>query len=208
MPVPALPALSVSKGLPRRVDVLVLGLAESGLRGLPDAVGQAYRQRFGTGVAEMARSLGAQTKLDSRRTLPSAGDGPRLMVVGLGDGEPDIEGLRRVAGSAVRHAATLAEDGQSVAVSVDLGTTTVEELEAVSEGALLGSYRYAPVSSAPATAPAAVDSITVLHPGSTRSASGAEVTAVASTVAAAVLTAREWVNTHPTCSTPSPSPTR
>jgi leucyl aminopeptidase len=39
--------------------------------------------------------------------------------------------------------------------------------------------------------------VTVLHAGSTRTADGAEVSAVAPTVAAAVLTAREWVNVPP-----------
>jgi leucyl aminopeptidase len=187
----------VSKGLPRRVDVLVLGLAESGLRGLPEAVERSYQQRFGVGVAAMAASLGAKVAAGSRRTLPATGDGPRLVVVGLGEGEPDPEALRQAAGAAVR-AAGRAEDGSSaLAVSVAFGTTAIEELEAVAEGALLGSYRYAPISSAREQAGPAVESVTVLHAGTTRTADGAEVTTVAPTVAAAVLTAREWVNIPP-----------
>jgi leucyl aminopeptidase len=197
VPTPPLPTLHVSPAPPRSLDVLVVGLAESGLRGLPDGVDKDFRKRYGTGVAEMADSLGAKHAAGSRRTLPAADGGPRLMVIGLGDGEPDTEDLRRAAGSAARDAASLAKEGRSLSVAIGFGTTTVEELEAVAEGALLGGYRYIPISSTPDQAPRPVASVTVLHAGSTRAADGAEVSAVAPTVAAAVLTAREWVNVPP-----------
>lgn len=196
MPAPALPPLQVSAGLPRRADLLVVGLAESGLRGVPDAVEKAYAKRFAMGVAEMATSLGARTEAGSRRTLPSTGDGPQLMVIGLGEGEPGTEDLRRAAGSAVRQAGATAAEGHTVAVALSFGTTSVEELEAVAEGALIGSYRYAPVSGKePAVQP--VESVTVLHPGLTRAVGSADVTSVAPVVARAVVTAREWVNVPP-----------
>jgi leucyl aminopeptidase len=197
VPTPPLPTLHVSPAPPRSLDVLVVGLAESGLRGLPDGVDKEFRKRYGTGVAEMADSLGAKHAAGSRRTLPAADGGPLLMVIGLGDGEPGAEDLRRAAGSAARDAASLGKEGRSLSVAIGFGTTTVEELEAVAEGALLGGYRYIPISSSPDQAPRPVASVTVLHAGSTRTADGAEVSAVAPTVAAAVLTAREWVNVPP-----------
>jgi leucyl aminopeptidase len=197
VPIPPLPTLTVSPTLPRSVDVLVVGLAESGIRGLPDGVQRDFRKRYGVGVAEMAASLGARQAAGSRRTLPAVDGGPRLMVIGLGDGEPGPEELRRAAGSAARDAGSLAADGRSLSVAVGFGTTTVEELEAVAEGALLGGYRYTPITTSREQAPRPVASVAVLHVGTTRTADGAEVTAVAPTVAAAVLTAREWVNVPP-----------
>ena len=59
MPIPPLPTLTVSPTLPRSVDVLVVGLAESGIRGLPEGVQRDFRKRYGVGVADMAASLGA-----------------------------------------------------------------------------------------------------------------------------------------------------
>jgi leucyl aminopeptidase len=91
----------------------------------------------------------------------------------------------------------LAKDGRSLSVAIGFATTTVEELEAVAEGALLGGYRYTPISTSRDQPSRPVASVTVLHAGSTRTADGAEVAAVAPTVAAAVLTAREWVNVPP-----------
>jgi leucyl aminopeptidase len=197
VPTPALPQLNVSPTLPRSVDVLVVGLAESGLRGLPDGVDQDFRARYGVGVAEMADSLGAKRAAGSRRTLPGLDGGPRLMVIGLGDGEPGPEEFRRAAGSASRDAAALAAEGKPLAVAVGFGTTTVEELEAVAEGALLGTYRYTPITTSREPAPRPLSAVTVLHAGATRTADGAEVSTVAPTVAAAVLRAREWVNVPP-----------
>jgi leucyl aminopeptidase len=197
VPTPALPQLNVSTNLPRSVDVLVVGLAETGLRGLPDGVDKAFGKRYGVSVVEMARSLGAKPAAGSRRTLPAVDGGPRLLVVGLGDGEPGPEEYRRAAGSASHDAAGLAAEGKPLTLAVGFGTTTVEELEAVAEGALIGTYRYTPISSSQEQKPRALTSITVLHAGTTRTADGAEVSAVAPTVAAAVLTAREWVNVPP-----------
>jgi leucyl aminopeptidase len=197
VPTPPLPTLNVAPAPPRSLDVLVVGLAGSGLRGLPDGVDKDFRKRYGTSVAEMAESLGAKAAAGSRRTLPAVDGGPRLMVIGLGDGEPGTEDLRRAAGSAARDAASLAKDGRPLSVAIGFATTTVEELEAVAEGALLGGYRYIPISSSRDQASLPVASVTVLHAGSTRAEDGAEVSAVAPTVAAAVLTAREWVNVPP-----------
>ena len=62
------------------------------------------------------------------------------MVVGLESEQPNAEDLRRAAGTGVRHAASLAgSDALSVAIS--LGSSDTEQLAAVAEGALLGSYR-------------------------------------------------------------------
>ncbi len=182
-----LPALAVSKGLPRRLDMLVVGIDETGLRGVPDATDVAYAKRFGLTVAEMAASVGAKTEAGSRRTLPGAGDGPRIVVVGLGSAEPTAEDLRRAAGAGVRQAA--ASEGVS-SVAVSLSTASVEEARAVAEGALLGSYRFTPISAVPPK-DGSLDSITVVHGAGGRAR---EIVEATQTLARAVVQARDWIN--------------
>jgi leucyl aminopeptidase len=173
--------------------VLVVGLNSGGAVGVPDALDQTYVTALGSRVADLAALLGAKSKAGASALLPPVGGGPRLVVVGLGDGDTTPEDLRRAAGVGVREAAGLAEVALSVAVS--LGAEEPEELQAVAEGALLGTYSYAPISSTPPTP--TVDTITVVKPGVARSGPDHDVLGVASTVARAVLTAREWVNVPP-----------
>jgi leucyl aminopeptidase len=183
-----LPPLAVAKSVPRNADVLVVAMNEAGLREVPEAIARAFTKRFGVSVEEMAVSLGAKAGADTKRTLPAAGRGPRIVVVGLGS-EQRNEDLRRAAGAGVRHAASLAENG-GLSVAVSLGTAGSEQLAAVAEGALLGSYNYEPISAEPAKG-GAVDTITVIQPDDGK---GADI-AAAKIVAQAVVTVRDWVNT-------------
>jgi leucyl aminopeptidase len=189
VPTRMLPPLAVTKSVPRNADVLVVGMSEAGVRDVPDAIARAFTKRFGVSVEEMAVSLGAKADADSKRTLPAAGGRPRIVVVGLGSERPN-EDLRRAAGAGVRQAASLAENaGLSVAVS--LGTASSEQLTAVAEGALLGSYDYEPISAEPAKG-GAVEAITVVQQSDGK---GADIAAAAKIVAQAVVTVRDWVNT-------------
>ena len=188
MPTRTLPTLAIAKAVPRNVDVLVVGLSESGTRAVPEAIAGAFIKRFGLSIAEMATSVGAKQGADSKRTLPAPGEGPRIVVVGLGSEQPNAEDLRRAAGAGVRHAASLADDTLTVAVS--LGTEDSAQLTAVAEGALLGSYRYEPISAGPAKG-GKIATITVIHAGDVKSAA---IVSGAETVVQAVVTAREWVN--------------
>ncbi len=168
MPTRMLPSLTIVKSVPRNADVLVVGMSEAGVREVPEAIARAFAKRFGVSVGEMVTSLGAKASADSKRTLPAAGDGPRIVVVGLESEQPSAEDLRRAAGVGVRHAAGLAgTDGLSVAVS--LGIANSEQLAAVAEGALLGSYDYEPISAEPAKG-GTVDAITVIHSGDVKGA--------------------------------------
>ena len=118
MPARMLPPLTIAKSIPRNTDVLVVGMSETGVREVPEAIVRAFAKRFGVSVAEMAISLGAKSSADSKRTLPAAGDGPRIVVVGLESVEPSAEDLRRAAGAGVRHAASLTETGRTVGRSL------------------------------------------------------------------------------------------
>jgi leucyl aminopeptidase len=189
VPARMLPPLTIAKSVPRRADVLVVGMSETGVREVPDAIARAFAKRFGLSVGEMATSLGAKANADSKRTLPAAGDGPRIVVVGLESEEPNAEDLRRAAGAGVRHAASLAETG-GLSVAVSLGIASSEQLAAVAEGALLGSYNYEPISAEPAKG-GTVEAITVINSGDVKDT---DTAASAKTVAQAVVTVRELVN--------------
>ena len=189
MPTPSLPALTIERALPRNADVLVVGRTEGGVREVPEAVERAFAKKYGTSVAEMAAVVGAKATEGHTRTLPAAGDGPRILVVGLGGDEPSPEDLRRAAGVGVRQAGKMAENGH-LSVAVSLGSTEPEQAQAVAEGALLGSYSYAPIS-ANADERHGVSAVTVVH------GTGGKLGALASDaqiVAQAVAVAREWVN--------------
>ncbi len=188
MPTPALPALRVSDSLPRGRVVLVVGLGPDGVRGVPAAVDKAYAKRLGSDVATLAASVGATAEAGHTRTLPAADD-VHVVVVGLGD-DPDAAALRDAAATGVRQAGGLGETPTPVAVS--LGTSTAEEALAVAVGALLGTYAYAGVGSAPREPKVA--SVAVVHAGSSKTADGSAVAEVAAVLADAVVTAREWVN--------------
>jgi leucyl aminopeptidase len=187
VPIRMLPPLAVAKTVPRNIDVLVVAMSEAGVREVPEAIARAFTKRFGVSVAEMAVSLGVKADADSKRTLPAPGGGPRIVVVGLGSEQSD-EDLRRAAGAGVRHAASLAENG-GLSVAVSLGTAGPQQLSAVAEGALLGSYDYEPISAEPAKG--AVDAITVIQSSDGK---GADITDAAKIVAQAVVTVRDWVN--------------
>lgn len=193
MPIPSLPTLRLTPTLPAQTDVLVVGLAEGGSLGVPEALDQTYAAQLGLGVGGLAMSLGAKSKAGSFAVLPPLGTGPRLVVVGVGEGTPTPEDLRRAAAVGVRQATAMGEDA-ALTVTVSLPGDEPEELRGVAEGALLGSYSYAPISSTPPFP--TLDTIFVLHSGDDRSGD-ADVVAAASTVAHAVVTAREWVNVPP-----------
>jgi leucyl aminopeptidase len=189
MPTPSLPPLTIAKTLPRAADILVVGLTEQGAVGVPESVEASYAKRFGAGVGELALSSGAKPKADSRRTMPAA-DGPRVIVVGIG-GDQSLDDLRQAAGSGLRHARALSEQVRlSVAICLGEGP---EKASAVAEGALLGSYAYAPISGAEDQKDGGIDTITVIDPKGSRGGLAER----GATVARAVLTARDWVNVPP-----------
>nr|WP_239579885.1 leucyl aminopeptidase [Microlunatus panaciterrae] len=190
-----MPPLTFSRTVPNDADVLIIGLGGSGVVGVPDGVEKDYAKRYGVALAEMAKSLGAKAAADNCQAIPGIAGGPRILVVGIGETEPTPEDLRRAAGAGVRSAAGLADD-EALGVAVSLGATEPETVRAVAEGALLGSYRYAPITSGDA-AEARIGKITVIGEASSRQGPLQDSVEAAKVVAAAVLVAREWVNIPP-----------
>jgi leucyl aminopeptidase len=185
-----LPSLAITKAMPRNVDVLVVGLGNGKIRDVPEPIAKAFTKRFGVSVGEMATSLGAKSSADTKRTLPAAGDGPRIVVVGLGSDQPSGEDLRRAAGAGVRHAASLAES-RNLTVAVSLSAADSDQLGAVAEGALLGSYQYEPISAASDNS-GKIAAITVIDQNAVKDA--VALASAAEIVVQAVVTVREWVN--------------
>ena len=96
---------------------------------------------FGKGFVESLGDIGTSTKVGATCKLPSGGKvkAPMVLTVGLGPeptGETDLDVLRRAAGAAAR--ATAGKD----TVALALPASTDEQIRAVVEGALLGSYAF------------------------------------------------------------------
>ena len=180
--------LTLANTVGRDPGILVIGLAETTdgpvLVGLPDQLGRAFAKAMGRGVEEVAAGLGASAKL-GKTALVSAPGGLRLVVVGLGPIDVTPEQVRRAAGAAVRLVAGL-EGSRPPAVTISLDTTEPEIIKGAAEGALLGAYCYRPTG-------AGVGEVTLVS--TNRRAEARQAVDLAATVAEAVVTAREWVNT-------------
>jgi leucyl aminopeptidase len=194
VPVPSLPTLTVAKTPDKAAAALVVGYGSDGVVGAPSVLDREYSKRLGVGIDALAASVGAKAEAGHTRTLPSVGGWPVVVVVGLGDSAPSPEDLRQAAGSGVRQAAKQGDGGIQVAVS--LGVDEPETVQAVAEGALLGSYRYRPIGGG-ADKPPAVAAITVVTPLAGRRAATTDPVTNALTVAQSVAAAREWVNIPP-----------
>ena len=192
MPSPTPPPVTLARTPDTTTDALVIGYRDGRVVGLPEALAKAFRKRYGCDAGELAVSVGmSPTKDFSTRTLPSAGDdkGPVLVVVNLGRGPNRAETLRQAAATGIRKA--IAGDSQRPrSVALALGTESPEDVAAATEGALLGHYRYAPVSAAEGKA--TLSRLTVLAASTTKPLTAAAESA--RVLAAAVIQAREWIN--------------
>lgn len=194
MPVPSLPTVTVAKAPDKSATALVVGYGPDGVVGAPAALDKEYAKRLGLGVSALAASVGAKSDAGHTRTLPAVGGWPVVVVVGIGDSTPTPEDLRSAAGAGVSQAAKQGDGGAQVAIA--LGADEPETVQAVAEGALLGSYRYRPISTTEPK-PAAVAGLTVVTPLAGRRVSTADSLAGALAVAQSVVAAREWVNIPP-----------
>ncbi len=194
MPVPSLPTLTVARTPDKAATALVVGYGADGVVGVPVGLDKEYGKRLGLELSALAASVGAKSDAGHTRTLPAVGGWPVVVVVGLGAESPTPEDLRQAAGAGVKHAAKHAGGGAHVAVS--LGADEPETVQAVAEGALLGSYSYRPTGKGTDRDPA-VSAVSVITPLAGRRVSTTEAVTSAATIAQAVAAAREWVNIPP-----------
>lgn len=190
------PTLTLTRSLPRTADVVVLGMAtinqtDPALVGLTSDLDKAFTKAYGHGVAAIAAAMAAPAKREELTQLPPV-DGTRILLVGLGDADVTPDGARRAVGAALRTVAGLpGADGLQVAVSLEV--TDPEFLQAAGEGALLGAYRFAPISGTQQKA--AVSSISLVS--SVAGSAQKEAVTRAKVIAEAVCQARDWGNTPP-----------
>lgn len=187
-------SLTISKGLPRDIDVVVLGMATANdtptLIGASQELDDAYRQHFSKSLADLASAMGAKAEKESVCALPAAG-AIRAVIVGVGDADVTPAGLRRATGAALRWVSGQAGKVARVAVSLELADP--ELVQAAGEGALLGAYSEPKFSAS--TSPAPVEAVALIVVKETAQLRAAAKAAQVS--AAAVCQARDWGNTPP-----------
>ncbi len=185
----AIPQISLAATMPAKVDVLVIGLADDedkpALVGLTDTLNQAVTETFGSDVLTLALALGASTNPGKIAILPPV-KGMKIVVVGMGIGEPDPELVRRAAAAGVRAAAGDAP----VVVAVDLECDDPEMVQGCAEGALLGAYVPLKITKTPQ--PAKYKKIVILSQNKSKDAKTAlDVAAIS---AENVYLCRDWIN--------------
>ncbi|TXT07359.1 hypothetical protein VHUM_03079 [Vanrija humicola] len=167
-------------------DVLVVGAAADG-EGVK--VLGADEAGISSAVAASLNTLGFKGKQDATLALPV--DGKVVIFAGLGKVPEEgakLESLRRAAGAAVRAAAGL---GNVKSVAIALPAASAEAVQAIAEGASLGSYTWTAFKSKDSGKP--IEAVEVVT-----SASGAEdAIKRADIVARHVKHARDLVNTPP-----------
>jgi leucyl aminopeptidase len=118
-------------------DAIVVGVhsIDSGVGLAPGA--EEIDRAFDGRLTEVLSAMGARGKAGEVTKVPTLGKlaAPVLVAVGLGE-SPDLEGVRRAAGAAVRALAGSAK------VGLALPARSAEETGAVATGALLGNYSY------------------------------------------------------------------
>lgn len=193
MPAFEMPPVALVAGVPKDVDIVVVGMAESSsapvLVGLADEVERAFAKQHGHSAAEVAIALGASPKPGKAVVVPGP-DRVRYVVVGLGEIDVTPEQVRRAAGTGVRTALGLATETH-VSVAISLDAVEPEVVKGAAEGALLGSYGFAKLSGqAPKGGIARVFVVSSASRAQVR-----EAVESAAVIAEAVCLARDWVNT-------------
>ena len=185
------PSIALSKSSPVRstADLLVVGALKTADG--PELVGPGVEV-----AAAIGRGFGAT--LDSLGFVGKPGDVARLprpagvkaalvLVVGLGE-TMSTDALRRAAGVAAR------STGKAQKVTLGLPADEPDQVRAVVEGYLLGSYSFTAYKSGKGDDRAS--EVTVLSDAARRK-EATEAVATAQAVSSAVATTRDWVNTPP-----------
>ncbi len=190
LPRTSVPSIDLVRS-PRNAGAVIVGIGEVAgtptLIGLPPDLEKSYLAAFGRPVIELAVDLGASAELGKVTILPSA-SGVRLITVGLANPDFTPSQVRRGIGAATRALAELAKTTPvTVAISVD--ASDPELVKAAAEGAALGAYSFAKLSTTPPTG--GVSAIQVVS-----SAGGAkDAIEMARAISEGVLRTRDWVNT-------------
>ncbi|MDR1512076.1 MAG: leucyl aminopeptidase [Propionibacteriaceae bacterium] len=191
--------LTLKRTLPKDADAVVVGLARcdgrTRLTGWPPDRDKAFAKRAGQSLLSAAEVVGATPKRGEVRQLPDGRQ--RVVVVGLGEGALEPGPVRQAVATAVR-AAGGTEDHPVRHVAVSLGLDGPEFVKAIAEGALLGAYRYQPISAK--TPPVGLERLTLIGPAD---AAAKRACDLARATARAVVRARDLVNRPPNLLAPA-----
>jgi leucyl aminopeptidase len=196
---------SSTAGRTAKVDALVIGIRPAGASareviGAPAGLTPA-------GVTKLRAALdavGASTGVGDVTRVPGEGitTAPLIIAVGLGSAAAsDLETLRKAAGSAARSAVS----GRPGAATLGLclPASTPDDVEAITLGALLGTYRFTAFRGA-GTKDRGPALRTLVLPGRPPGdAATRQATERAGIVGAAVMLARDLVNTPPSALPPA-----
>ena len=177
-----------------RCDAVVVGVVQTA-KGVELAPGgEDVASAYGRKLRPLLSTLGVKGKAGEVVRVPTTGTlaSPLLVLVGLG-ADPDVDAVRRAAGVAARSVPNAA----SVALALPTGTPA--QVRAVTEGWILGGYRFTAYQKPSETS--APGDVVVLTEGA-RQQDKKDAFAEAQTIAAAVATTRDWVNTPPGDLTP------
>ncbi|WP_405781372.1 leucyl aminopeptidase [Streptomyces sp. NBC_00859] len=192
--------LSTAGAATLRADAVVVGVAQ-GAKGPVVAQGaEAVDKAFGGKLAAVLETLGATGGEGEATKVPAPAGlkAPLVLAVGLGavpdttdaEGEYAEEALRRAAGVAARALAGAKK------AAFALPVTTAEDVQAIGEGALLGSYAFTAFQAVPKNAKGPLGEATLLGAKPRDKAHKAAVER-AVTVAEEINRARDLVNTPP-----------
>lgn len=185
-----------------RADAVVVGLLQTKDGPTLAEGAEDVGQEYGRALRPLLSTLGATGKFGEVVKVPTSGriKSPLLVFVGLGkvdadQGEPDPRILRRASGAAAR----AIPNASSVVIALPAGTA--DEVRAITEGWLLGSYRFTTYKRDTAAESTEPGSVSVLSSAARRQ----DVSAAferAQVVAASVSRARDWINEPPGQLTP------
>lgn len=157
------------------------------LLGLPDEVAAGLRRGLGSKVLELVSRMGGSAKPGNAVLIPGP-DGLRLVVVGMGPLDVTAEQVRRAAGVGLRLAGALPGSAPHK-VTISLQISEPDLIKGAAEGALLGSYSYRPEK----PDRPGVGQVVLISPN--RRPEARQALDLARVTAAAVVQARNWVNT-------------
>ena len=182
-----------------KVDAVVVGVVKaSGEDGGVEVAegGAEVAAAYGRRLRPLLASLGLKGSVGEVTRVPTAGviGSPLLVLVGLG-AKPSTSDLRRAAGAAARAVPNAAT------VALALPAPGALEVRAITEGWLLGGYRFTDYRRDTATDRTQPGEVVLLTPAARKQEVQAAL-ADAQVVAAAVAGCRDWVNTPPGDLTP------
>ena len=186
-----MPSVSISSAnaTTTRSDVLIVAAAKSEKAVSVLSPAEEAAGAFGRSLQPTLSTLGFEGKEGQVAKLPASGVVKSALVIFVGVGEdqqPTPETLRRAAATGVQATAN------ANSVSIAFPTEDDDAVQAITEGVVLGSYRFDRYKSSPDDQ--TVNSVVILSDRS-RSKAGKAAVERGETVATAVCMARDWVNT-------------